>query len=108
MSYHFSMPKQKALTDADRLMAALSYVWILFVIPFVLRHDHKFVYNHAKQGMGLFVLEVILFSIGWFPIIGWFTAIIGWLFVAVSAVLGIAHALVGKEFKIPLLGKYLS
>ena len=89
----------------DRLLASLSYVWVLFLIPFVLGHHKPFVYRHAKQGMALFLLELVLLSIGWFPLLGWIIAIVGWLFVVVCAVVGIAYALSGQEFTIPFIGK---
>jgi fumarate reductase subunit D len=105
------MPTQKthskSITDSDKLLAALSYIWILFVIPFVLGHHKPFVYKHAKQGMALFILELVLLAIGWFPILGWLTAIAGWLFVVVCAILGISYALIGKEFEIPIIGKMI-
>jgi uncharacterized membrane protein len=98
------MVKPKDIKDGDRLMAALSYVWILFVIPFVLGHHKPFVYKHAKQGMALFILEIVLLAIGWFPIVGWIIAFAGWLFVVVTAVLGIGYALSGKPYEIPFIG----
>lgn len=102
-----NMTKKQKITDGDRLLAALGYVWILFVFPFVLGHHKPFVYKHAKQGMALFILEIVLFAIGWFPILGWLVAIAGWLFVVVSAILGIAYALSGKEFEVPIIGKMI-
>lgn len=99
--------KQQKITDSDKLLAALSYVWILFVIPFVLGHGKPFVYKHSKQGMTLFVFELVLFVIGWVPILGWLIALVGWLFVVVCAIVGIAHALAGTDWELPIIGKII-
>lgn len=102
------MKKKKQMPeDTDRLLAALSYIWILFVIPFVLGHHKPFVYKHSKQGLTLFLLELALLAVGWVPIIGWTIAIAGWLFVVVVAIIGIAYALSGQEFTIPFIGKMI-
>lgn len=99
--------KHADLTDLDRLTAALSYVWVLFVIPYVLGQRKPFVYRHAKQGLALFVLELCLMIIGWVPILGWAVAFVGWIFVMVCAVIGIAHALSGKDWQVPILHRYI-
>lgn len=93
--------------DSDRLLAALSYVWILFVIPFAVGHNKPFVYKHARQGLTLFIVELILLGIGVVPILGWLIAFVGWLAVMVVAVIGISHALSSQAFTIPVVGKML-
>lgn len=94
-------------SDSDRLFAALSYVWILFLIPFVWGHNKPFVYRHAKQGIALFIFEIVLSLIAWIPLLGWAIGIIGWFFVVVVAIIGIAHALAGKDYEIPVIGKMM-
>jgi uncharacterized membrane protein len=98
--------KHQHPSDSDRLLAALSYIWVLFVIPFALGHKKPFIYEHAKQGLALFLLELVLSVIIWVPVIGWALGALGWLFVVVSAVIGIAHALSGKSYEIPFIGQY--
>lgn len=101
------MAKQKTISDNERLLAALSYVWVLFVIPFVFGHNKPFVYRHAKNGMFLFVFELILFVVGWVPLLGWIVGFIGWLFVFVTAVVGIGHAMGGQDYDLPFLSKFI-
>ncbi len=97
---------KQQIHDIDKVVAALSYVWIFTLIPFVFYHNHKWVYAHAKQGLALFVFELILLAISLIPILGWMVAGIGWLFVVTVAVIGIAHALSGEAYEIPFLSKY--
>src|SRR3989338_7751424 len=100
------MIKKQQIADVDKLLAALSYVWVLAFIPFVLGHGKPFVYKHAKQGVALFVFEILLMLIAWVPIIGWMLGLAGWMFVAVCALIGIGHALSGKDWVIPIIGEY--
>lgn len=93
------------VTDGQRLLAASSYLLFFFVVPYTIGHGNAFVYKHAKQGLSLFVLELILMAIAIVPVLGWFVAAAGWLFVLVNAVIGISHALAGKEWEVPIFGK---
>jgi len=94
-------------TDSDKLFAALSYVWVLFVFPLVLGHHKPFVYRHAKQGMALFIFEFVIMSIAWVPLFGWIVGFFGWLFAVIVSLLGIGHALAGQPFKVPFLSRYV-
>ena len=97
----------KPKNDYEKVLAALSYVWVLVFVPFVLGHDKPFVAQHAKQGLALFVFELLLLVLGVIPILGWLAALAGWLAVMVAAVIGIVHALAGKPYEIPILNNYI-
>lgn len=81
----------------DKLMAALSYLGILVLIPLLMKKESSFVQFHAKQGLVLFIAEVILW---WIPFVGWF--FLGPL-VSILALIGLIMALMGKEWKIPVV-----
>lgn len=78
-------------------MAVLSYVPFLCFFAYLHGRNNRFTREHAKQGIVLFIAEVI--------------AVIGALFwkaalflASVAAVAGIVYALQGKLWKIPLIG----
>lgn len=78
-------------------MAVLSYVPFLCFFAYLHGRNNRFTREHAKQGIVLFIAEVI--------------AVIGALFwkaalflASVAAVAGIVYALRGKLWKIPLIG----
>lgn len=81
--------------EDNKVMAALSYIWILFLIPLLLKKDSKFCQFHAKQGLILFILSFIT----WFPIIGW---LIGLAIIVVSVV-SIVKTLAGEQWQIPFI-----
>lgn len=104
-------------------LAWLAYLWILFLIPLLAHKDNPFSKYHARQGMVLFFLEIIL-GIIW----GILAAIAGaiaiatygggaiclvlvhivmsilWILVAVAAIIGIVQAVTGKFWRMPLIG----
>ena len=45
--------------DVSKLMAGMSYVSALFLVPMLLSKDDSFVAYHAKQGMKLFIAGII-------------------------------------------------
>lgn len=49
---------KKEIEDG-KLMGILSYISILSLIPYLTEKNNRFVMYHAKQGVNLFLLEVI-------------------------------------------------
>ncbi|OGY37496.1 MAG: hypothetical protein A3E36_02675 [Candidatus Andersenbacteria bacterium RIFCSPHIGHO2_12_FULL_45_11b] len=91
-----SSPAPKDDIRDNKVMAALSYVWILSVVFLLVKKDSPFVQFHAKQGVVLFAASFIL---GFIPIIGWLLNIA----VLVLAIMGIIAAWQGKSTKLPII-----
>ena len=81
--------------EKNKTVAALSYVWILFLIPLLSKKRSKFSQFHAKQGLVLFLLSFI----AWFPLIGW---LIG-LAIIIISIMGILKCLEGTWWKAPYI-----
>ena len=94
------MPETKS-SDKDieknKAIAALSYAWILCLVPLLGKRDSKFAQFHAKQGLVLFIIEIIASLLMWFPIFGQLLM----LLLVVVAVMGIIKTLNGEWWKIP-------
>jgi uncharacterized membrane protein len=65
-------------------MIALSYLWILAIVPLVTEKNDPEVQWHAKHGLVLFVAEIILFMV---LAIAHFIPFLGWIFGCVTIVL---------------------
>lgn len=103
--------------EQNKVMALLSYLGILVLIPIFGAKDSKFARFHANQGLILCiacilygitysVLSGIILAISWrlyflVSIIG----LVGFAF-AILAVIGIINALNGKAKELPFIGKY--
>ena len=116
--------------EINRGIAMISYFGPLSLIPFLVSKDSEFVQYHAKQGLNLFVIELIISIFSYFltSIIQipkmctlwgeatyqcgimtpwWITVPIGLLesVTFVVAVVGIVYAYQGKAKELPLFGK---
>ncbi|HTZ11288.1 MAG TPA: hypothetical protein VMD04_02770 [Candidatus Margulisiibacteriota bacterium] len=86
-----------------KFFAVISYISFLCIISLVLKRDNKFAVYHGKQGLVLFVAEVIGFILSIMPFLGWLIAVFGSLIFLILSLWGIAQSLSGKFSRIPLL-----
>lgn len=87
-------------STGNRALAAISYLSVLFAIPYFLAPNDKFARFHAKQGMKLFLFGILADILG--SLIG-----LGWLVTLVRLYLiykGMSNALSGKKEELPLIG----
>lgn len=84
----------------SKILAALSYVSILFLIPLLFAQEDEFARFHAKQGARLFICNAIGTVIGAIFPVGW---ILKLLFIYLMIV-GIKNALNGREKPLPYIG----
>ncbi len=101
-------PRQEAAPSADgkkdgdneKVLAALSYIGIFFVVPlFVPGKKSPFMQFHVRQGIVLFVIEALLAAI---PVIGWMAILVP----VVASLYGAMQALAGRQWELPYIGKY--
>lgn len=86
--------------DNERFLAALSYIGIFFIIPlFLARKKTPFLQFHVRQGIVLFVIEALFSAV---PFIGWFALAVP----AVASLYGMLQALAGRQWELPVVGKY--
>lgn len=103
--------------EKNRLMAVLSYLGVLVVIPIVVTPDSKFVRFHANQGVLLLIVGIIYGAIrnilrlviGWIPFVGGFIisiySILGFV-LFIFMILGIVNVVQGKGKELPIIGGY--
>lgn len=89
----------------NKLIALLSYISILFLIPLFLAKDSKFARFHVNQGILLFIVSFILGLLSAIPFIGIVFKILN-VVAFVFAILGIINAVQGKAKELPIIGKY--
>ncbi|MHB1769684.1 MAG: DUF4870 domain-containing protein [Minisyncoccota bacterium] len=96
------------------LMAAISYLGVLVIIPYIFAKGDSFVKFHVRQGSVLFGIEIVLWVV---------TSFLGpvWMFffwplwmlwqllnlgVFILAIVGIVHAVQGNEKELPVVGRF--
>lgn len=101
-----------------KLMAVLSYIGILALIPFFAEKKNKFVIEHAKRGMNLFLVEIIgavclyvlacVFTLSIIlAILDVLVALAGWafgIFTIVVSIMGIVNVCNGEVKDLPVIG----
>lgn len=91
--------------DENRLVAALSWLWILSVVILLVKKDSRFVEFHARQSFVVFLASVFLWIL--FALLGPFAWALQWLVslaIFVVSVLGFVQALRGQWWTLPILG----
>ena len=97
-----SVPRQAGKRGSNRLLSAASYLGILFILPYLLAPEDRFVRFHAKQGLLLFLFEVLAGILGEITGFGWILN----LFTLYCIYKGMTAALRGRLEELPLIGKY--
>lgn len=83
-------------TNKNLKIAALSYLWITCVIALVISKD-DFLKFHAKQGLVLSIIQIVVSFLVVIPVFGWILAIL----TIFTTTLAIRSALSGGMWKIP-------
>ncbi len=91
---------EKKDIDDNKVVAALSYLWILVFIPLFLKKDSKFAQEHAKQGLVMFIAGLIGMFVFWVPLIGW----LAWLVLVIFNLIAIIKCIMGEFWEVPVLG----
>ena len=91
-----------AAVDQTKVLAALSYFGVLFLVPLLLVKNDEFVKFHVKQGIVWFVVWVVVSFISWIPFIGWSIGLALFIISCYAA----WQAYEGKRWELPYLAKY--
>lgn len=86
--------------QSNRLLAALSYLWVLFLLPFIFCRDDSFALYHARQGLILFAVTTAGQLLGAAFGLSWIVVLmqIYWI------IKGIGNANAGKMEPLPYIG----
>lgn len=101
--------------QSNKVMAVLSYIGILWLVPMLGAKESKFAQFHANQGIVLFLFElaynvvsqIIQAILGGIPVVSALVSVILSLLnlvFLVLAILGIVNACQGKAKELPIIG----
>lgn len=92
----------------NKVMAVLSYIGILALIPFLAAKESPYAQFHAKQGLTLFIVEIVYsvlsVILAFIPVIGLIVSGVLGLCVFVLVILGIVNAVQGQAKELPIIG----
>lgn len=90
--------------DEDRVLAALSYLNVLVFVPLLTKQKNDYVQFHAKQGLGLFMIECVGVLLLFTVVLGFIATFIFFI-CGLLSLYGIYNALMGKKVEIPGVGR---
>ena len=92
----------------NKVMAVLSYIGILALIPFLAAKESPYAQFHAKQGLTLFIVEIVYsvlsVILAFIPVVGLIVSGVLGLCVFVLVILGIVNAVQGQAKELPIIG----
>ncbi len=93
--------------EDNKVMALLSYIGVLVLVPLLAKKDSKYAQFHAKQGLVLFLGEVINGILYLIPGVNFVWFFIGWIvsiFFIILSIMGIINAYQGHAKELPVIG----
>ncbi len=90
---------------SSKIVACMSYLGILALIPLVLNRDDDYVRFHARQGIVIWMWEVLAVYALVLPGGRLFFSVSSFLCFALSVV-GVVSVLLGRAWKFPVVGKW--
>jgi len=91
-----------------RIAAAISYLGVFCLAPIIFKAKNEYIRFHARQGLVLFICEIIFVLIWIIPFIGWLIGFIGWVACFIFSLLGLIRSLSGKKWEIPIIKNFAS
>jgi uncharacterized membrane protein len=88
--------------EENKLLACLSYLSILCLVPLLGARNSRFAQEHAKQGLILCVVWIVGSFIFWIPLFGWAATVI----VFIANLVALVRCVEGSFWEIPYIGKY--
>ncbi len=98
------MEFKKEDIEKNKFLAAISYIPLLFIVTFAVAPNSEFAKAHAKQGLILFIVEVINGILSLIPIIGFLFRFLVGAVLFIVAVVAFVYAITGNYWKIPFIG----
>ena len=105
-------PPQPGVSSDRTLMVALSYLWILALIPLLTKKDDKEVQWHAKNGLVILGAEIacwILFTVLGFMMnsgILFTLQCLLWIAFLVVRIICIVKGVNGQRFRVPVISDF--
>ncbi len=92
--------------EQPNIMAIMSYISVLCLIPILTKEKDEFVKFHAKQGLVLFIGEVATWIVFIIVPFLWFLGNLLGIFWLALSVIGIVNVVNKKKKEVPLVGKF--
>ncbi|MFH1861481.1 MAG: hypothetical protein ABH878_01610 [bacterium] len=93
---------EEQLREEGKIAAILAYVPLLCFYALMLKRDNPYAYHHGKQGLALFLIELVAIALRWDVV--WNLLL---MLCAAVAIWGMVTALRGEQFRLPIISDWL-
>lgn len=97
---------QREVGISSRTLAVMSYLGVLSLVPLVMNRNDSYVQFHARQGVVLWMWEVLAIYTLLVPAVGQFFFRFSSLACLVLSVIGVLSVLLGRAWKFPIIGDW--
>lgn len=97
---------QREVGVSSRTLAAMSYLGVLCLVPLVMNRNDSYVQFHARQGVMLWMWEVLAIYTLLIPAVGHIFFRISSIACLVLSVIGVLSVLLGRAWKFPIIGDW--
>ncbi|MBF0275349.1 MAG: hypothetical protein HQK84_08985 [Nitrospinae bacterium] len=91
-----------------KALAVISYFGILAILPFLIQPNNAYAVSHGRQGLCIFAWFVVATFFSIIPFIGPIFWTFSFIACMVLMVLGIIHAITGRTWVVPVVGKFFA
>ncbi|MBF0584514.1 MAG: hypothetical protein HQL80_09815 [Magnetococcales bacterium] len=101
-----AMTLQREMGTSARVLAAMSYLGVLSLVPLVMNRNDSYVQFHARQGVVLWMWEVLAIYTLLVPGLGQLFFRVTSIACLLLSVVGIVSVLLGRAWKFPIIGDW--
>lgn len=97
---------QREMGVSTRVLSAMSYLGVLCLVPLVMNRSDTYVQFHARQGVVLWMWEVLAIYTLLIPAVGNIFFRVSSIACLVLSVIGVVSVLLGRAWKFPVIGDW--
>ena len=97
---------QREVGFSSRTLAVMSYLGVLSLVPLVMNRHDSYVQFHARQGVVLWMWEVLAIYTLLVPAVGQVFFRVSSIACLVLSVAGVLSVLLGRAWKFPVIGDW--
>lgn len=85
------------------LMAMLSYLSVLCIVPLLFNKEDEYIFFHARQGLVLWIWGVLSIFAMHIPVIGPFFFSFSATLIGVFSIIGLVSVMLGRAWRLPFI-----
>jgi uncharacterized membrane protein len=99
----FAKEGDDPVISEGKFFAIVGYIFILCLVPLILKKDNKFALFHGKQGLVLFIFEFAGGILKWVPAVGDVVAVLAFVVCGILSLVGILKVLMNEYWEMPIV-----